>query len=292
MSWQQLDITTEPEHAEALADLLHECGALSVSFKDAGDQPLFQLTPEETPLWSHTQLIALFSQDQDLQTVIKTLREQPPFAILDCKISHLEEQDWVRQTQKNFPPQCFSEKLWIIPSWCNHAHYNSPKIIIDPGLAFGTGTHPTTALCLKWLAAHAPKNLTVMDYGSGSGILALAALALGAKRVYAVDHDPQALEATQNNATLNHFRPNALHVCLPEDVPTLKANLIIANILSQPLIELAPKISALAHRNATLLLSGLLTTEIDAIATAYASRFKVASASVKEEWAAVVLTAK
>src|SRR3990167_6340860 len=201
--WQQLEITTHANYAEEIADLLNEHGALSVSFNDAGNQALFQLTPDDTPLWSQTKITALFLQTVNIELILQHIKQSTSHTMMDYQISTLQDQDWVRQTQQNFPPQCFSEILWVIPSWCNSNHYGNHTIKIDPGLAFGTGTHPTTALCLEWLAQHPPRDMTVIDFGCGSGILSLAALAMGAKEVYAIDHDPQALQATKNNP--EHF---------------------------------------------------------------------------------------
>jgi len=286
--WQQLEINTQSAYVELFANLLHELGALSVSLKDAGEQPLFQVLPEESPLWNDTQILALFSEEIDLKDLAEQVKREikHPF---EYKISHLQEEDWVRKTQQNFPPRYFAKSLWVLPSWCDSSHYYGDIIKIDPGLAFGTGTHPTTSLCLEWLAKHPPRDLTVIDYGSGSGILALAACILGAKSVYAIDHDIQAVQACENNANLNAIAADQLHISLEEDMPKIKASLIIANILSQALIILAPKIIALADKDATLVLSGILAPEINQIAQAYAPHFKIQSAKIQDEWVRLIL---
>lgn len=288
-AWQQLEIITQASDAEKIAGLLNEYGALSISFKDAGDQALFQLMPDETPLWSKTKVIALFSQQTDIECIIRQMKHEVQNAIINYQISLLHDQDWVRQTQQNFPPQCFGETLWVIPSWCNSNHYGNRVIKIDPGLAFGTGTHPTTALCLKWLAKHPLQNISMIDFGCGSGILSLAALAMGAKEVYAIDHDPQALQATRNNAELNPFTKNKLHTLTLEAMPKIRVPLIIANILSQPLIELTNHFNAFADASATLVLSGILVGETNSIAEAYSPHFKIMSAKNKEEWTRLTL---
>lgn len=291
-AWQQLEITTTADYADEISHLLNEHGALSVSLKDGGDQELFQLLPDETPLWTETKVIALFSEQTNVQFIVEQIKNEVRHAPTEYHISILEDQDWVRQTQQNFPPQCFAETLWVIPSWCDTRNYGGYTIRIDPGLAFGTGTHPTTALCLEWLARHPPTGLTVIDYGSGSGILALAALAMGAKEVYAVDHDKQAIQATENNARLNDFANKKLHILTNDEMPILRSSLIIANILSQPLITLASYFNQLATSDATLVLSGILTKEINVIAEAYSENFKIDSARTKEEWIQLTLTRK
>ncbi|OGO91968.1 MAG: ribosomal protein L11 methyltransferase [Coxiella sp. RIFCSPHIGHO2_12_FULL_44_14] len=287
--WQQLEITTHANYAEEIADLLNEHGALSVSFNDAGNQALFQLTPDDTPLWSQTKITALFLQTVNIELILQHIKQSTSHTMMDYQISTLQDQDWVRQTQQNFPPQCFSEILWVIPSWCNSNHYGNHTIKIDPGLAFGTGTHPTTALCLEWLAQHPPRDMTVIDFGCGSGILSLAALAMGAKEVYAIDHDPQALQATKNNAELNPFAKNKLHTLTMEAMPKIQVPLIIANILSQPLIQLADDFNTWTQQPATLVLSGILAPEINAIAKAYSPHFSLLSARNKEEWMQLTL---
>ena len=176
------------EHADFLVDFLEAYGALSVSLQDAGDQPLFQVTPDETPLWKNTQIQALFDEDVSLDALLPLIEG----------IESVEEENWVEKTQRNFQPQQYGDHLWIWPAWMEPPTDPKARVIrLNPGLGFGTGSHPTTALCLKWLASQEVSNKIVVDYGCGSGILALAARALGAKEVWAVDHDPQALMATR-----------------------------------------------------------------------------------------------
>lgn len=286
MTWSQLIINTSAEHADALSEQLMELGALSVTLIDTEDEPLFQCELNETPLWQHTSIKALFSETDDLEIIKRNLKQTTEAVI---QVERVEDEDWVRKTQAHFPPQCFADHFWVLPSW----HTETSKqcyIKIDPGLAFGTGTHPTTTLCLTWLAENPPTHLTVIDYGCGSGILSLAALALGAKTAWSVDHDPQAIRATQNNAALNpSIQAEQLQVVSPEDMPEITADIIIANILANPLIELAPTLIKHATPKTTLILSGLLETEIERVTDAYAEHFTVTDMKKREGWAALIL---
>lgn len=289
MAWTQLIVTSTAQHCEQLSDLLHEYGALSVSLENAGEQPLFQVLPEEMPVWKETKIKALFHEHADVEPIVQQIKQEAKHAILEYHINTLEEQDWVRQTQQNFPPQCFAEKLWVIPSWCESHHYQSPVVKIDPGLAFGTGTHATTSLCLEWLAQNPPNDLTVIDYGCGSGILSLAALASGAKTVFAIDHDTQAQQATYNNAKLNPFATDQLHISKDSSDINTQCDLIIANILTQPLLTLVDEFHRLLKPQGTLVLSGILKTEIAQIATAYSKHFKLCAAKNGDEWTRLTL---
>lgn len=290
-NWIQLSIACNSIQAEQVADILQGLDALSVTLADGKDQPLYQLEPDDHPLWQDTVVTALFSDQQDAdqcQQLLNTFFEQP----LPCKTESIAEQDWVRLTQQNFPAQSFGNKdplFWVVPSWQDSADYQQ-KIIIDPGLAFGTGTHPTTHLCLQWLANNPPKGLQVIDYGCGSGILALAALALGAKSVIAIDHDLQALESTHNNLALNaNIKPSHLQTHLPEQCPNTAAELVIANILANPLISLCDKLTKLTQDNGRLLISGILQEEIFEVTNHYRS-FTITEQFILDGWACVLLT--
>lgn len=286
----KLSITTQPNHAEILSEALTELGALSVSFLDAEDEPIFQIGPGETPLWKQTKVEALFEEKTTIETIISALRkENKDFLDLDFHVEKIENKDWVRITQQQFHPQQYGNALWICPAWVNTDDLSNTIVKIDPGLAFGTGTHPTTALCLEWLANHFPKNKSVIDYGCGSGILSLAALALGATTVYAVDHDAQALIATENNAKLNTFYdPERLIISLPENCQAQKVDIVLANILANPLIELASSLIHFLKPNGILVLSGILEKEIDRVATIYDKMLKRIDTTVQDEWARLI----
>lgn len=285
MAWQKLIITTPTELANALADwLMMETPALSVTLEDAKDNPVFAIEVNEQPLWEQVSVCALFETTIDLTPIILALKIQFEDKIT-YKTEILEDEDWVRKTQQQFQPQCHGKDLWICPTFHDHSILSGSVIRIDPGLAFGTGTHPTTALCLEWLANHPPKGQIVVDYGCGSGILALAALALGAKTVYAIDHDPQAIEATQNNARLNDFvTADNLIISLDSKLPEIKAQTVLANILANPLITLVPTLIKLLDTPGNLVLSGILASEEQLIIAAYQPPIQLMHIEQQQEW--------
>jgi ribosomal protein L11 methyltransferase len=291
MPYIQISIVTTPENAEFFADGLQELEALSVTLEDARDEDIFQIEPNETPLWEQVKIKALFDNTISPRTVIndlKTLLNHPD--PINYRIEKVADEDWVRITQQHFKPQCYADKLWVCPSW--HDEPLSGDIVkIDPGLAFGTGTHPTTHLCLDWLAHNTPKGKTVIDYGCGSGILALAAVTLGASLVYATDHDEQALIATNNNASLNeNITAKNLNICYPNQMPEIQADLVIANILANPLIELEPTIANLTKESGQLILSGILEHEIEKITKAYQANFEVLDIQTLDQWVLINLS--
>ncbi len=202
-------------------------------------------------------------------------------------IKKIADEDWVRRSLDQFKPMKFGKRLWICPSWFTPPEPNDVNIILDPGLAFGTGTHPTTALCLEWLDEHINAQHLVIDYGCGSGILSLAALKLGAKRVFAVDNDEQALEATLRNGEKNGFIPPELQTYLPNELPVEQADLLIANILAQPLIELAPLFAKRVKPHGKLILSGILPSQTEEITKAYSPWFNMQPPDFKEEWSRI-----
>lgn len=284
MAYLQIIIQTTRDEAEHMSDALEEMEALAITLEDAEDNPLFQLQPQEMPLWETVNVKALFPETTSLDSIIMQLTDHlNPETPMTYQSALIEDQDWVRLTQQHFQPQCYANQLWICPSW--HTEPLSGQVVsIDPGLAFGTGTHPTTSLCLNWLAHNPPTHKTVIDYGCGSGILALAALALGATHVYAVDHDEQALVATSNNAQLNSDITDSLTVCYPEELPEIKTDVIIANILSGPLISLEPTLRKLIKPAGTLILSGLLEQEVPIILEAYQQHFDIIEVTTQEQW--------
>ena len=286
MPWLQLRIEDDSGSAERLAELLPALGAQAVSLEDARDQPLYEPAPGTTPLWARTTVVALFAADTDLAPVLERLRELSASGTLPAhRVERLEDQDWTRVWMQDFHPLRFGQRLWICPSWCEPPEADAVNILLDPGLAFGTGTHATTTLCLRWLDAHPPQGQLVVDYGCGSGVLAIAALKLGARHAWAIDHDPQALAATEANAERNAIPPTNLYAALPEDVPPLQADLLLANILAEPLIALAATLAELLRDGGRLVLSGVLGHQVAGLAAAYAPWFELDEPLREAEWA-------
>ena len=284
MPWLQIILETREAEAERLAEALHEAGAAAVSLQDAADQPLFQLAPGETPLWADTHVIGLFEEGTDAEAVLAQLqRHGGADAPLRAHIATLPDQDWERAWMDQFHPLRFGERLWVVPHWHTPPDPDAVNIMLDPGLAFGTGTHPTTALCLEWLDGEALREQTVIDFGCGSGILAIAAAKLGAARVWAVDHDPQALQATRDNARANDVE-HLISTCTAEDLPALQADVLLANILAAPIISLAPSFAALLRPGGRVLLSGILDVQADEVLEKYRAWFNMAPIAVREEW--------
>lgn len=281
MAWIQLIFTSSPQQAEALSDALSECGAAAVTFQDNADQPIYEPAIGETPLWSATSVIALFNAETDTDFLLASLKSQLA-DLPECRIEAVEDKDWEREWMDNFKPICFGEKLWIVPSWHQPPQPEAINILLDPGLAFGTGTHPTTALCLQWLDQADLTGKTVIDYGCGSGILAIAAALLGANKIIGVDTDPQALEATQANAQRNGV---IIETYLPQHCPTIECDLLLANILAGPLLELMPRFLELTRPQSQLVLSGLLDVQADTLRQHYQTAFEMDTPVVLEEWA-------
>ncbi|HEX22705.1 MAG TPA: 50S ribosomal protein L11 methyltransferase [Chromatiales bacterium] len=284
MSWLQLTLEGSPDDAERISDALSSLGAAAVTLQDNADQPLYEPPPGQTPLWSATRIIGLFEADADMMTITAQLAiqlemdELPPW-----RVSPLEDKDWEREWMDNFHPMRFGKRLWIVPSWHAAPDGDAVNILLDPGLAFGTGTHPTTALCLQWLDEHGAGHPEAIDYGCGSGILAVAALKLGAGHVWAVDNDPQALIATRDNAAKNQLTGH-IDAIAPARLPEQPVRLLLANILAQPLLELAEKFSRLVEPGGHIVLSGILQHQAEDITRHYTQWFDMAPAAQQEEW--------
>lgn len=283
MAWLQLKLASTPEAAQRLSDLLSDAGALAVTLQDAADQPLYEPPPGATPLWSQTWVTGLFDADADLQAVLVWLRNALGGQDLPHVISPLEDKDWEREWMDNYHPMRFGARLWICPSWHQPPDVDAVTVMLDPGLAFGTGTHPTTALCLEWLDAHDVAGKRIIDYGCGSGILAVAAAKLGAHQVWAVDYDPQALHATALNAEKNAVSM-LIHTVVPQDLPHTGTDIMLANILAGPLIELAPLFAELVRPGGAIVLSGILKTQSDAVMQHYQPWFDMAPVTERDEW--------
>lgn len=283
--WQQISCHCHKAVQDDISQYMDAANAHSITLQDAGDNPVLEPLPGETPLWNDLILTALFTAEEDLTALLLLLEsKKQQWQISNIELAHLKDQDWERAWMDDFKPMQFGKNLWIYPSWNEIPDDNSTKIILDPGLAFGSGTHPTTALCLEWLDENPPHDLSVIDYGCGSGILAIAASLLGAKKILATDIDQQALIATKDNRLKNQISNQAITTCFPQDMPKKPVELLIANILSGPLIELAETFSQLTSSGATIVLSGILEQQTDQIIIAYQDYFNNIEVAQKEGW--------
>ncbi|WP_456296350.1 50S ribosomal protein L11 methyltransferase [Vibrio sp. AK197] len=286
MPWIQIKLNATNQNAEQIGDMLmEETGALSVTFLDAHDTPVFEPLPGETRLWGDTDILALYDAECDSNWVIEQIKTSQMLAQdFAYKVEQLEDKDWEREWMDNFHPMKFGERLWICPSWRDIPEPDAINVMLDPGLAFGTGTHPTTALCLEWLEGLDLAGKTVIDFGCGSGILAIAAIKLGAERVIGIDIDPQALHASKDNAERNGVA-DQLNVFLPQDQPQdLVADVVVANILAGPLRELSPVISGLVKPHGVLAMSGVLDTQAQDVASYYQEQFSLDAIKEQNEW--------
>lgn len=285
MPWLQLRLQANEETAEKYSDWLMASGAQAVTFIDAKDTPIYEPLPgDEVVYWANTVVMGLYETNQDTDKVIQYLQSiHPEGKEMKYKLEQLEDKDWEREWMDNFHPMKFGERLWICPSWREVPEPEAVNVMLDPGLAFGTGTHPTTALCLTWLDGLDLTDKVVVDFGCGSGILSLAALKLGAKKVIGIDIDPQALQASKDNAQRNGVA-DRLELFLPKDQPELKADVVVANILAGPLRELAPGITSFLGNSALLALSGVLEDQAQELQTLYSNWCQMDDYVVQEEW--------
>lgn len=284
MDWLNLSVTVPGERVEETESLLLDYGAAAVTLLDAGDHPLHEPGPGETPMWPESVVRALFEPGVDRAGVIAALSgagliESPAALYFDT----LVEREWERVWMDRFEPMRFGENLWICPWHVAPGPDWAVVVRLDPGLAFGTGTHETTALCLEWIDGRNLGDTTVIDYGAGSGVLAIACALKGAARVIAVDHDAQALDACRENARRNGVLAN-IEVCSPETLPEVSADVVLANILAGPLVALAERIGELVTPGGALVLSGVLAEQGEAVAAAYRSRFPDIAEHRRGDW--------
>jgi ribosomal protein L11 methyltransferase len=285
MPWLQLSVSAGDIDPEALSAFFERHAAISITYADAADQPLFEPAPGTTPLWSQTRVTALFAQSADLAALRQAMEQAFGAQVLD-RLSEgiLEDQDWERVWLDRFHPMRFGNRLWVCPGGQTPPSDSEVvSVALDPGLAFGTGTHATTALCLEWLDANPPEGRVVLDYGCGSGILAIAALKLGATHAWAVDIDAQALWSTRRNAERNGVAAH-LDTAYPGELPTRRYDVVLANIVANPLIELAPELARLVMVGGNLVLSGVLENQVTAVCEAYAPWFRLGEAQTREGW--------
>ena len=286
--WQVLKIPADHAHADRLSDALMALGALSVSIEDAhagtdDEQPIFGEPGMAQETWHDSLISALFPEAIDLAPIVRQAAHDLDLTLPPFRIEALPEQDWVRLTQAQFDPIQISQRLWIVPSWHAAPDPNAIILVLDPGLAFGTGSHPTTRLCLQWLDANIRGGESVLDYGCGSGILAIAAKKLGASEVAGVDIDPQAVQAARDNAARNDVQQT--HFYLPDAAPEAQYTVVIANILSNPLKVLAPMLAARVRPGGKIVLSGILAAQAEEMRALYGEWFAMLPAILDAGWA-------
>jgi ribosomal protein L11 methyltransferase len=288
VAWWQITVKCTANELEDTEAILLNAGALSITIGDAKDEPIYEPLPGDTPLWSHSTVTGLFDQSSSPERLFSALAKRLPQHILSTlRNQPLEDQVWERVFLEQYHPLKFGQNLWICPSWHKPPEPQACNIILDPGIAFGTGSHPTTALCLEYLDEYPPQNQSVLDYGCGSGILAIAAWKLGAKRLSCIDIDPQALEATRNNAIRNDISPRDLNISLPPQLAPEPVDYLIANILSGPLVELEATFASLTQQGSRLLLSGILCEQVETVTRAYQQHFELDAVRIKEDWCRV-----
>ncbi len=289
MSYQQVHITLSSQDAEQLSDAIMEHNALSCAIEDAyagtdAEQEIFGEPGEPTQSWDNSLLLVLFDEKTDVDTMIKLACNDIGIDIPNYQIQTLPEQDWVRLTQAQFNPIQISQRLWIVPSWHNAPDDNAINIKLDPGLAFGTGSHPTTRLCLQWLDNNLSAGKTVLDYGCGSGILAIAAIKLGASHADGVDIDPQAVEAARINAEENQV--NANFITSDDDLLAKQTyDIVLANILANPLRLLGSLLASHTKSGGNIVLSGILAEQADEMMAIYQEWFDMNPPIFDEGWA-------
>lgn len=289
MPWLQLHLPVSKTDAERLENALQELGAAAVTLADGADEPLFEPPPGATPLWQATVVSALFDPTLDAEQLIIALRDLSGLALSEYQAEPLADQVWERAWMADFKPMSFGTRLWIVPSNCAPEDAHAINLKLDPGLAFGTGTHETTALCLNWVDAAKLDGKMVLDFGCGSGILAIAALLCGAQSATGTDIDPQALLASTDNAGQNGVAER-LALCLPDALPPEQVDVLLANILAAPLIDLAEQLAGRCKPQADIVLSGILAPQAAGVLAAYAPWFAMDAPVQRGDW--VRLTGK
>lgn len=292
MSWLQIKTLIRPEQAEQFEGWLVEAGACAITLTDAEDEPVFEPIRGTTPLWQSTQLTGLYDAKQDTEQMLKKMRSlwkinHPETPMPELQLEILEDKDWIREWMDSFQPIQMGKRLWIVPSWLKPPQPEAVNLILDPGLAFGTGTHPTTKLCLQWLDSLNLEHKTLLDFGCGSGILGIAGLLLGAKQAWGIDIDPQALQASQQNAQGNHLNPELFPVYYPEHCPNISCDVLVANILAGPLISLAEELASRIKAGGQLALSGILDHQAKEVSLAYSPWFELDEPIQEEDWVCI-----
>ena len=284
MIWKQISFEVKKSETDLVSEVLMGLGSVSITYSDALDDAIYEPPVGQTPLWDNVKVNALFSSEVNQKSIETSISDICNIVVIDTVT--LKDRVWEEECQKDFPSMRFGKRLWVCPSWDTESILSNDSIVIhmDPGLAFGTGTHQTTSLCLEYLDLNPPKNLRVIDFGCGTGILAIAAAKFGAKSVIAIDNDPQAVLSSKENVAKNKCENTITTIHSINQGSDRKCDLLIANILANPLVELEPLFSDLVHTNGMLLLSGILKEQVDRVVKCYSINFSNIEVANKGEW--------
>lgn len=284
MIWKQISFEVKKSETDLVSEVLMGLGSVSITYSDALDDAIYEPPVGQTPLWDNVKVNALFSSEVNQKSIETSISDICNIVVIDTVT--LKDRVWEEECQKDFPSMRFGKRLWVCPSWDTESILSNDSIVIhmDPGLAFGTGTHQTTSLCLEYLDSNPPKNLRVIDFGCGTGILAIAAAKFGAKSVIAIDNDPQAVLSSKENVAKNKCENTITTIHSINQGNDRKCDLLIANILANPLVELEPLFSDLVHTNGMLLLSGILKEQVDRVVKCYSINFSNIEVANKGEW--------
>ncbi len=284
MIWKQISFEVKKSETDLVSEVLMGLGSVSITYSDALDDAIYEPPVGQTPLWDNVKVNALFSSEVNQKSIETSISDICNIVVIDTVT--LKDRVWEEECQKDFPSMRFGKRLWVCPSWDTETKFSNDSIVIhmDPGLAFGTGTHQTTSLCLEYLDSNPPKNLHVIDFGCGTGILAIAAAKFGAKSVIAIDNDPQAVLSSKENVAKNNCENIISTIHSIEQKQGIECDLLIANILANPLVELEPLFSDLVYSNGMLLLSGILKEQVDRVVKCYSINFSNIEVANKGEW--------
>jgi ribosomal protein L11 methyltransferase len=284
MIWKQISFEVKKSETDLVSEVLMGLGSVSITYSDALDDAIYEPPVGQTPLWDNVKVNALFSSEINQKSIETSISDICNIVVIDTVT--LKDRVWEDECQKDFPSMRFGKRLWVCPSWDAESILSNDSIVIhmDPGLAFGTGTHQTTSLCLEYLDSNPPKNLRIIDFGCGTGILAIAAAKFGAKSVIAIDNDPQAVLSSKENVAKNMCENTITTIHSIDQESDNKCDLLIANILANPLVELEPLFSDLVHTNGMLLLSGILKEQVDRVVKCYSINFSNIEVANKGEW--------
>ena len=284
MSWKQISFEVKKSEIDFISEVLIGLGSLSITYSDAQDDAIYEPPVGQTPLWDSVKVNALFSSEVNQKSIETSILKICNIIVIETL--ELEDRVWEDECKKDFPSMRFGKRLWVCPSWDTDTKFSNDSLVInmDPGLAFGTGTHQTTSLCLEYLDSNPPENLQVIDFGCGTGVLAIAAAKLGAKSVVAIDNDPQAVLSSKENVAKNNYENIISTIHSIDQKEGIECDLLIANILANPLIELEPLFSDLVCSNGMLLLSGILKEQVDRVVNCYSVNFSNIKVLNKDGW--------